>query len=228
MAIICRSYNLLFIMTPRTACTAVGSVLCRELGGEYLPENDILDDKGYFRVQSKHNTLTELLENDVMTATEASSLLKFTCVRNPFDSLFSLYTKKRHKYQPLLADPDSWVHKTPKYVEDMAFCKHHSFNAWIYKHYSRKAVKGVLGMGKSSMFERFVKGVDEVMHFENLQGDFQRVLKRAGVPFELSVPVVNKTLERDREGYRKQYSSVSRKIVEYAFNDDLNRFGYRF
>ena len=43
MAIICRKYKLLFIMTPRTACTAIGELLCDHYDGEFLPGEDILD-----------------------------------------------------------------------------------------------------------------------------------------------------------------------------------------
>jgi hypothetical protein len=104
MAIICRKYGLLFIMTPRTACTAIGELLCKHYGGEFLPPQDILNGNGGIAVQKKHSTLAELIRNDILTPEEADSLLKVAAVRNPFDTLVSLYFKQRYKYQPLLAD----------------------------------------------------------------------------------------------------------------------------
>ena len=91
MAIICRKFNLLFIMTPRTACTAIGEFLCEHYSGEFLPAEDILDSRGFISVQKKHSTLAELLAHKLLTAREAKSLLKVAAVRNPFDSLVSLY-----------------------------------------------------------------------------------------------------------------------------------------
>ena len=94
MAIICRQHGLLFIMTPRTACTAVGDLLCTHYGGEFIPSEDILDSHGFIAVQKKHSTLPELIKHKVLAPKEAKSLLKIAAVRNPFDSLVSLYFNK--------------------------------------------------------------------------------------------------------------------------------------
>src|SRR6476659_9512318 len=112
MAIICRQYSLLFIMTPRTACTAIGDLLCTHYGGEFLPSEDVLDLQGFISVQKKHSTLQELFKHKILAPQEAKSLLKIAAVRNPFDSLVSLYYKQRLKYQPLLSDPSSWVNRS--------------------------------------------------------------------------------------------------------------------
>src|SRR5438477_4408881 len=100
MAIICRKYNLLFIMTPRTACTAIGELLCERFGGEFLPSEDILDSNRQITVQKKHSTLEELIKHKLLSAAQAKSLLKVAAVRNPLYSLVSLYFKQRLKYQP--------------------------------------------------------------------------------------------------------------------------------
>ncbi len=227
MAIICRSYNLLFIMTPRTACTAIGELLCDQLGGEFLPKEDIIDSKGFIRIQKKHSTLAELLQNNLVTATEVQSLLKFSAVRNPFDSLVSLYNKKRYKYQSLLSDPTSWVNRTPHYAKDMEYCKTHSFESWVMRTCTRKIIKRVIGF-KPSMFKEYTEGLDMVMRFENLQRDLQDVLTKAGVSFHVSIPVVNRTDERKGTDYRAFYSNISRKFVEYAYAQDLKIYGYNF
>jgi hypothetical protein len=208
-------------MTPRTACTAVGELLCNEFGGEYLPQEDIIDSKGFIRIQKKHSTLSELLENRLLTEKEASSLLKFACVRNPFDSLVSLYIKKKYKYQPLLSDPLSWVNRLPAYAQDMKFCVDHSFNDWIMKSCAKKVIKRALGM-KPSMFHEFTEGMENINH------DFQNVLKAAGISSGASIPVVNRTSERVDADYREYFSPFSRKIVEYVYDNDLKTYGYSF
>src|SRR5436190_19337881 len=151
MAIICRKYNLLFIMTPRTACTAIGELLCQHYGGEFLPSEDILDSKGFISVQKKHSTLSEILEHKLLAVEEAKSLLKIAAVRNPFDSLVSLYFKQRLKYRPLLGDPTSWVNRSIGYARHMRYAQTHTFNEWVLKVSYRKLIKKFLRL-RPSMF----------------------------------------------------------------------------
>jgi hypothetical protein len=95
MAIICRKYDLLFIMTPRTASTAIGELLCEYYDGEFLPAEDMLGSLGFISVQKKHSTLSQLFAHKLLSEREAKSLVKVAAVRNPFDSLASLYFKQR-------------------------------------------------------------------------------------------------------------------------------------
>ena len=74
-------------MTPRTACTAIGELLCERFGGEFIPSDDILDARGLILVDKKHSTLSDLLKHKILATEEAKSLLKVAAVRNPFDSL---------------------------------------------------------------------------------------------------------------------------------------------
>jgi len=226
MSIICRSFNLLFIMTPRTACTALGELLLNQYGGEYIPEEDILDSNGIFKVQQKHSTLSQLIENNLISDQEASEFLKFTTVRNPFDSIVSLYTKKKSKYKPLLDDPDSWVFKLPDYAEDMKYAQNHSFDAWIFKNYKRSFVKRLLGI-KPSMFGMFTEGMDEIIRFENLQDDFRNLLEKAKISKKLEIPSVNRTTERKKD-YKQYYSIISKRFIEFIYKQDLKNYGYKF
>ena len=80
MSTICRPYNLLYIMTPQTACTAVGKLLLNEYDGEYIPEEDILDATCIFKVQQKHCTLSQLIDNKILSDKDNLALTKFTAV----------------------------------------------------------------------------------------------------------------------------------------------------
>ncbi len=62
MAIICRKYNLLFIMNPRTACNAVGKALINELSGEYIPATEIKDENGVMIIGCYYCTLKGSLD----------------------------------------------------------------------------------------------------------------------------------------------------------------------
>jgi hypothetical protein len=227
MAIICRKYNLLFIMTPRTACTAIGELLCQHYGGEFLPAEDILDSRGFISVQKKHSTLSELFAHNLLTTGEAKSLLKVAAVRNPFDSLVSLYFKQRFKYQPLLADPSSWVHRFPGYAENMRYAKTHSFNAWVFRVSYRKIIKRLLGL-RASMFADFTQGMDVVMRYESIEKDLKEGFNRAGIGWKSDIPEVNPTDERTGRDYRSFYSRFAALAVAFAYSYDLKTYGYQF
>lgn len=225
MAILCRKYGLLFIMTPRTACTAVGELLLAHYGGEYLPAEDILDTDGRIRIQQKHSTLSELLENTLLTREEADSYLKFATVRNPFDSLVSLYVKQRSKYQPLLDDPNSWVNRSPAYARNMGYAVSHSFTKWLFRKCRKQLIKRLLGV-PPSMFCDYTQGVDVVIRYENLAEELRAVFTRAGMPANAPIPTVNRTDERTAKNFRSYYSGAAGLAVRLAFSDDLKRYGY--
>ena len=227
MAIICRQYGLLFIMTPRTACTAIGELLCKHYGGEFIPPQDILNGNGGIAVQKKHSTLPQLIGNHIITAEEASSLLKVAAVRNPFDTLVSLYFKQRYKYQPLLDDPKSWVNRSPTYARNMRFAQTHSFDAWVLRKCAIQIAKRLRG-DPPSMFHDYMKGIDVAMRYETLNEDLRRVFARAGMPTDISIPSVNRTEERPAHEYSSFYSHWSKLAVCVAFSDDLRRYGYVF
>jgi hypothetical protein len=157
---------------------------------------------------------------------DASGLIKFTAVRNPFDSIASLYTKKKFKYQPLLNDPDSWVYKLPDYAKDMKYAQNHSFNEWIFKNYKRSFAKRLLGY-KPSMFGIFTKGMDEIIRFENLQDDFRKLLDKANISKKVEIPAVNRTIERKKD-YKQYYSNFSKRFIEFVYREDLKKYGYKF
>jgi hypothetical protein len=227
MAIICRKYNFLFIMTPRTACTAIGELLCERYGGEFLPADDILDSKGRIAIQKKHSTLKELLEHKILSAEESKSLLKVATVRNPFDTLVSLYFKQRYKYQPLLSDPTSWVNRSPAYARNMRYAQTHSFSQWLLKKCAKQLAKTLLG-APLSMFRDYTCGMDVVMRYENLSSELDAVFKRLGMPKGVAIPDINRTNERAQRDYRPFYSRASALAVQIAFWSDLKHYSYKF
>lgn len=227
MAIICRQHGLLFIMTPRTACTAIGELLCRDYGGEFLPSDDILSENGRIAVQKKHNNLADLLKHRLLSESEAKSLLKVATVRNPFDSLVSLYLKQRLKYKPLLNDPSSWVNRAPTYAKNMRYAQTHSFDAWVQRKCVKQLTKRLLGV-PLSMFRDYTRGIDVVMRYENIENDLSKVFAKLGMPMDVSIPNINRTDERTQRDYRSFYSRPSALAVQIAFSVDLKAYCYGF
>jgi hypothetical protein len=213
-------------MTPRTACTAIGKLLCEKYGGEFLPQTDISDSKGRITVQQKHSTLGELLRYGVLADAEAKTLLKVASVRNPFDTLVSLYLKQRYKYQPLLADPGSWVNRAPTYARNMKYAQTHSFGRWVLRKCAKQMVKRALGH-PPSMFVEYVRGMDRVLRYETISKDLQEVFAAAGMG-NAEIPVINRTDERTERDYRGSYTRLTATAVSVAYSDDLSRWGYAF
>jgi hypothetical protein len=85
-------------MTTRTACPPIEELLCERFGWEFIPSDDILHSRRLTLVDRKHSTLSDLNKHRILTTEEAKSLLKVAAVRNPFDSLVSLYFKQATKW----------------------------------------------------------------------------------------------------------------------------------
>jgi hypothetical protein len=214
-------------MTPRTACTAVGELLCGHYGGEFIPSEDILDSQGFISVQKKHSTLSELIKHKILTPDDAKSLLKIASVRNPFDSLVSLYFKQRLKYQPLLADPSSWVNRSIGYADHMRYAQTYSFNGWVFRTSYRKLIKRLFG-GRTSMFADYTRGMDVVMQYESIERDLKEAFRRAGIVWKADLAKVNRTEERAADDYRSFYSRATALTVRFVYAYDLKTYGYQF
>jgi hypothetical protein len=229
MAIICRDHRLLFIQAPRTGCTAIENLLQERFGGESLPSADIMGDDGFVRVGRKHCTIRQLLAEGLIPSDYSQRMTTVTSVRNPFDSLVSLYVKRREKYhgERFLKNPDSWVHTARGLAEDMDFCRTHSFDEWLTKRYAVTRLDQLLGRGRRALSEKYTNGVSIVMRFERLQDDFAAMMRGLGVSGDVTIPTINTTQER-RAAYQDYYTPAGRALVEYVFHHELRRYGYSF
>jgi hypothetical protein len=223
MAVVSHEHGFLFVMAPRTGSTALGTLLCEQLGGSWVPPEDILDDEGMILVQRKHSTVAHLVDNGIVPRERARELFKFTAVRNPFDSLVSLWVKKRTSYQSLLDEEDSFVNRLPGFAQDMEFVLTHTFTEWIAREY-----RLLDDRRPRHLYSTYVNSVDHIMRFEHLQRDFDEVVtEHLGLDRTFEVPLHNVTRGRGRD-YRDYYTLTSRRTVERVFAADLERFGYRF
>ena len=235
MALISRKYGCLFLMAPRTACTALGrGVLIPFLAAEWLPAEPIVDARGEQIVDMKHSTLDQLVAHRLLDREEAGRLFKFTTVRNPFDSLVSMYTNMRDKYRERLADPPDWMRRNPEFMDATRRANEMSFTEWLaerfagersWRHPWARLVRRL--PGPRHLYGEFIRGSDYVMRFERLQEDFWTVLDRIGVAERLEIPQLNVSPARERD-YRSYYTDRARRIASYVFAPDLERFGYRF
>jgi hypothetical protein len=228
MAIICRDRGLLFVLAPHTGSTAIASLLVDQLGGDWLPPEEVRDAEGRLVLVQKHSTVPELMAAGLVTAEDRQGLLTFSAVRNPFDALASLYLKHRGKDQALLADPTSWVHGRPRKLDNLTYTRDHTFDQWI-EHVHAPRLRDRL-RGRKARLERwpYDRGIDAIMRYERLQDDFDGVLRRAGIDGSHQIPRENVTPTREGRDYREFYSERSRLLVESAYADFLVKYDYSF
>lgn len=219
MAVISRRNGYLFLLAPRTASTAVGDVMCKQLGGKFIPERDLLDEHGKLIVERKHSTARLLVDAGLLLRQDVTDLFVITAVRNPFDSLVTWWVKKRTSYVPLLDDPNSFIHRSKSAVADIRFVMDHTFDEWVTRNYADAVPR--------SMYAEWLEDADFVMRFEKLQHDFEEAMGRVGIDQVPVIPVLNPTEARDAD-YRSYYTPQSRHLAARAFAPDLERFGYRF
>lgn len=226
MAVICPEHDLLFLMAPRTGCTAVGTqVLLPRFGGEWLPPEAVADDDGTLVAPRKHTTLAQLYEHGFLTPAGRADLHVFVTVRNPFDSLVSLYEKMRGKYADLAEEERSWVHRKPGYVESMRLAAEADFSTWLLANHRRRGWRR-RRPGPRHMNASFLADVDTVLRFESLQQDLTALFDRLGIDGDTTIPRHN-TTDRDAD-WRSYYTPQARRVVEQVYAPDLERFGYGF
>jgi hypothetical protein len=201
MAVLCAQYDLLFIGNQRTGSTAVGRALERQYGGVYVPREriDLADGS---RISKRHSTLAQI-ERYGLVQQPLWSLLKFAAVRNPFDSLVSMWAKNRHRRNRA----DSWVSR-----------QEIGFPEFVARRFGSAAPQ--------SMNSPWTSGCDAILRFESLGEELDALLRSRGAP-PLEIEVANRTAERARD-YRRYYDDATKAIVERVFAEDLERFDYAF
>lgn len=231
MAIISSCYKLLFLRNPRTGSASTGKAIINFLNGRYLLSEDIIDkESGHFKVNREHTFLDELIKYKVINEIQIKKLFVFSSVRNPFDSLVSLYLNKAQKNQHLVSDPSSWIYRIPNYVEDMRFCRNHSFDEWIFLRYGGGRLKWPIKKylrWQRSLSGNYSKNANFIIRYENLQDDFDQAIRMAGIEKRVVIPEALPSIKEKRP-YEEYYTKRSRKIVETIFKDELSLYGYKF
>jgi hypothetical protein len=201
----------------------LADLLCKEYAGHFIPGTDIIDPRGSIIVQRKHSTIAELEAQNILSDQDALQLRKFTTIRNPYDSLVSIWSKKKNEYAELSkADPNFFGFRIPGFMDDLAFIETHSFSDWIVRTYGPAAEKGEI----QSLNKKHVAGCDEIIKFEQLQSDFDELMRKWNCPLA-EISVLNKTMSRKRS-YQEYYNEMARDVVAKVFRRDLETHGYAF
>ena len=115
MALLSDRHRFLFILNPRTASGALARALSSATDARPFPEAPVLDASGRIAVAAKHGTIRQIREAGLLDDRALAGLFKLVVVRNPYDSLVSLWTKLacNPEYHALLGDPESGSTASP-------------------------------------------------------------------------------------------------------------------
>lgn len=127
----------------------------------------------------------------------------YSTVRNPFDRLISAWKfLESTRHRPLI----EVLQDLPRHSPD-------------YEHLTRPQIAILRGPGSKTLV------ADDLIRFESLQRDFDRICDRIGRRRAI-LPHVNRT---ERAGdYRQYFDSRTQEIAEDIFAEDFDAFGYSF
>jgi hypothetical protein len=192
----------LFVHIPKTAGNSIQSVLRDYSEDELVALRSEQDGVERFGLRNpkyklkKHSTLAEY--RAALGETDFDNLYKFTCVRNPWDRMISLY-----------------------------FTPTQNAAAWDRKRFRKIIAKALpvsdylrLNDRENDPFEN----VNYIMRFENLVDDFRAVCRELAIS-PSTLPRYNRS---DREHYAKYYDDDLRELVRTRFATEIKRFGYTF
>lgn len=156
MPIISDKFNFLYVCTPGTGSTSYSNFFLDYANARWLPQHDIFLPNNE-KVDYKHASIQELLDCNLINASELSKYYKFTFTRNPYSWLLSDY--KRHKnWIILLDDPNSWIHSDPESVKRVQLAQNEDF----YNYVKQRVKPG-------DIFGKYVEGCDEVFRIEDIK-----------------------------------------------------------
>ena len=194
----------LFVHIPKTAGNSIQSVLRDYSEDELVALREEQDGVERFGLRNskyklrKHSTLAEY--RAALGEAEFASLYKFTCVRNPWDRMISLY------FTPT-QNPSAWDRKKFRKIIEKAL-----------------PVSDYLWLNERERGNDPFQNVNYIVRFENIAEDFRAVCAALDVS-PVILPQYNRS---NREHYSKYYNKKLRELVYARFSAEIERFGYTF
>lgn len=205
--IISHQHKYVFVELPHTASTAISKELRENYSGE--------------PILYKHSAYYEFTK---IASPEEKKYFVFSGIRNPIDDLVSRYFKYKTNHNENYTNPERWKKN----------------GGWIPAHQIKEyndIVKNDLDF--SGFFQRHCKltydnwsslehhNFDFVIHFENLQNDFQTVLNLIGIEPKRDLPQVNKTSEKEQDPF-SYFSPETFQQAKEVLGPFMEKWGYEF
>ncbi|HYK45568.1 MAG TPA: sulfotransferase family 2 domain-containing protein [Parafilimonas sp.] len=204
--VISDKYKYLFIEMYNTGSTSISNELCEFYDGK--------------RILRKHSRYHEFLK----TATEEQKkYFVFSGIRNPMDTVISVYSKFANNHKGKYTDPQQW-RKNGGYVKDKRLQlfsdiknAHLTFQEYFLKYY-----KVPYDRWSRLDHEKF----DYIIRYENIQNDFRTVLQKLNIEPVRDLPTLNKT--EGKQDYTNYYTPDIQKRAVFVFGPFMDKWGYSF
>jgi hypothetical protein len=204
--VISDKYKYLFVEMYNTGSTSISNELC-----------ELYDGK---RILKKHSRYHEFLK---IATEEQKKYFVFSGIRNPMDSIISVYSKFVSNHKGKFTNPDDWK-ANGGYVKERQLklyadvkSSNLSFQEYFKKYYK-------LPYDKWSRLDH--AKFDYIIRYENIQNDFRTVLQKLNIEPKRELPRLNKTEGKD--DYTKYYTPEIRKRAVFVFGPFMHKWGYSF
>jgi len=245
-------------MVPGTGCSAIGSVLMDQFGGQHLPSSEIFQ-KNEMLLARKHNSIQQLLKYGVISNDEVKACVKFGTIRNPFDRFVTEYARLTGTWMEdcmKVKDPNAWFNRGPRGYQDklkraktkkIEQARNMEFNEWVLGRLrlyqptnsfvrSKMIIRSMFKkpINRHNILYPLIDGVDCLIHYERLEQDFNTVLKKVDidefVPLGRSKMFGISPTERtpNKKPYKDYYQLKARNFIEKECSRELASFGYSF
>jgi hypothetical protein len=202
--IISNKHKYLFVELGRTGTSSVSNALIEKCDG--------------ISILHKHSTLTKLL---TLLNKKETNYFIFATVRNPLDKVLSTYFKLQSYW--------TWEEiKKRKFITRIYLTRRkrdlekneYSFEKYFLKFYKLPYVEV-----SQSEKEKY----DYIMHFENLQNDFDQVLSQLNIDKKISLPKKNPTINKTNSNFYEFFDSPKlRRRAKWVFGLYFEEFNYKF
>jgi len=204
--VISDKYKYLFIEMYNTGSTSISNELCEFYDGR--------------RILRKHSRYHEFLK----TATEEQKkYFVFSGIRNPMDTVITVYSKFANNHKGKYTDPQQW-RKNGGYVKDKRLQLFSDIkNAQLtFQEYFLKYYKVPYDRWSRLDHEKF----NYIIRYENIQNDFRTVLQKLNIEPVRDLPTLNKT--EGKQDYTNYYTPEIQKRAVFVFGPFMDKWGYSF
>lgn len=145
-----------------------------------------------------------------------NSYFKFCVVRNPYDKCISAFEHFGRRDQPQalklgLRDKVRAIRMSPEQTRFLDYVRHYP----------------PIDRDKYVIDGTFC--LDDVIRFESLGDDIERICQRLGLPFDPSyLPSFKKGRRKEGAAFDRHYTPLSQQVVSRKFAFEIEQFGYQF
>lgn len=204
--VISDKYKYLFVEMYNTGSTSISAELCEHYDGK--------------QILKKHARYHEFLK---IATEEQKKYFVFSGIRNPMDTIVTVYQKFAENHKGKYTNPDDWLENGGHVKQGrLKLFNDVQENKLTFQQYFMKYYK--LPYDKWDRLDH--KKFDYIIKFENIQNDFRTVLQKLNIEPVRDLPQLNKT--SGKKSFIEYYTPEIRKRAIFVFGPFLEKWDYSF